>query len=538
MEQENIETISKPNKITLWFLENKNLLIKVFLFTFIFGLMAHAFAYFNLNLSHDVLNEYELGFHHKIRLGRFLQPLVRYVLGEIIFLPWVDGIASLFFIACAVFLICKTFNYDKIMPIAIVAGVFVTNISVISLTATYGHDLSGDMLALYLSVLAFSFYIKNKDSFNFKKASILALLIIAVAGLYQSYFAVTVSLIFIHTLICLLKGNNFKDEFKKLLFCLLTLLIALVLYLLISFVITKAINLELYSEDSYNSLANLKHPLDIIIRIPNAYANFFNGLFLPTGFVSKSPFFIIATIISVVNFFLFVLSIVIAIMIMVKHKVKISNIILISILFVLLPVAMNCVYLLSGVGHVLLIFSYATFYILVLEIFKIANEKLNLLKLSNLIKYVSFGTFLVIASNISLANSCYVKKDLEQQATLSYITRVVDRVEEMPNYVPEETEIIFIGSFYEVFKIEIATKDDIIDYDYIAAVTGMGGASSITYYQTIKSYFKNVMQYDVKIADEKIKNEYAVLDEVKNMPAFPNQDSVKEIDGRIVVKIN
>lgn len=538
MEQDKIETVSKPNKIAVWFQENKNLLTKVFLVTFIFGLMAHAFAYFNLNLSHDVLNEYELGFHHKIMLGRFLQPLVRYVLGEIIFLPWVDGVASLFFIACAVFLICKTFNYEKLMHIAIIAGVFVTNISVISLTATYGHDLSSDMLALYLSVLAFSFYVKNKDSFNFKKASILALLIIVVAGLYQSYFAVTVSLIFIHTLICLLKGNNFKEEFKKLLFCLLTLLIALVLYLLICFVITNVFNLELYSEDSYNSLANLKHPLDIIIRIPNAYANFFNGLFLPTGFVSKSPFFIIATAISALNFLLFVLSIVIAIMIMVKYKVKVSNIIFISILFVLLPVAMNCVFLLSGVGHVLLIFSYATFYVLVLEMFKMANEKLNLLKLNNLIKIVSFSIFLVVASNISLANSCYVKKDLEQQATLSYVTRVVNRVEEMPNYVPEETEIVFIGSFYEVFKVELATKDEIIDFDYVASITGMGGASSITYYQTINSYFKYVMQYNVKIADEKIKNEYEALEEVKNMSAFPSQDSVKEIDGRIVVKIN
>ena len=99
---------------------------------------------------------------------------------------------------------------EKTKNIAIISGIFVTNVTVIALVASFAHDLSGDMLSLFLSVLAFSYYIKNRDCFNIKKASILSLIVIGVSSLYQAYFALTVCLIIIYSFISVLKGNLFK----------------------------------------------------------------------------------------------------------------------------------------------------------------------------------------------------------------------------------------------------------------------------------------------------------------------------------------
>ena len=57
---------------SVWFRYNKSTLIKTFLFVFLFGLLAHSYAFFNLSLSHDVLSEFRLFSSHKVVLGRFL----------------------------------------------------------------------------------------------------------------------------------------------------------------------------------------------------------------------------------------------------------------------------------------------------------------------------------------------------------------------------------------------------------------------------------------------------------------------------------
>ena len=89
LEKQAEESISRPNKLSIWFQENKSLLIKVFIFTTIFSLLGHAYAYFNMSMTNDKLAEYKTNtfyLFHKVSLGRFLQPLVRYLLGEIIVL--------------------------------------------------------------------------------------------------------------------------------------------------------------------------------------------------------------------------------------------------------------------------------------------------------------------------------------------------------------------------------------------------------------------------------------------------------------------
>ena len=43
------------------------------------------------------------------------------------------------------------------------------------------------------------------------------------------------------------------------------------------------------------------------------------------------------------------------------------------------------------------------------------------------------------------ANQIYLKKDLEYDTTLSVMTRVVDRIEQVEGYIPGETPVKFLG---------------------------------------------------------------------------------------------
>lgn len=69
------------------------------------GLIAHGFAYFNAAFSHDGL--YQLSGTDdlfQVSLGRFLQPVWRFVRGGIS-APWLTGALSLLFIALAAHLV-------------------------------------------------------------------------------------------------------------------------------------------------------------------------------------------------------------------------------------------------------------------------------------------------------------------------------------------------------------------------------------------------------------------------------------------------
>ena len=58
LEKQAEEGVSRPNKLSIWFQENNSLLIKVFVFTAIFSLLGHAYAYFNMSIANDKLAEY------------------------------------------------------------------------------------------------------------------------------------------------------------------------------------------------------------------------------------------------------------------------------------------------------------------------------------------------------------------------------------------------------------------------------------------------------------------------------------------------
>ena len=103
------------NLIKQKFENNKNTVFYCLAVTFIIGLAAHAYMYFQDSFSHDGLNEFNGNLFNKwkIQLGRFVVPLYRLLTRGGLALPWIIGILSLLWIALSVFLTVKMFNIKK-----------------------------------------------------------------------------------------------------------------------------------------------------------------------------------------------------------------------------------------------------------------------------------------------------------------------------------------------------------------------------------------------------------------------------------------
>ena len=201
-----------------YFQQNKHMLFCCMLYTFIIGLIAHGYMYFQGTFTHDSLNEFNaaiFGNFWKLQLGRFLVPVYRFFISGDILLPYFSGLLSLLWISLAVFVVVKLFNIQSKKIVALICGIFTVNTTVIALNATFMHDLDADLFALFLSVCATYFW--NKNSIKYNILSVIG--IVLVLGIYQAYISTTITLMIICLLLSLLKKdqalNQTYHEFLK-----------------------------------------------------------------------------------------------------------------------------------------------------------------------------------------------------------------------------------------------------------------------------------------------------------------------------------
>ena len=194
-------------------------LLASFAAVFLFGLLAHGYAFTNFTVSHDSLNEmflsgdirYAAGSvaDWKISLGRFLYPAYRTVFSGGAGTPWLSGVLSLVWVSLAVYLVSRLFSVDNALLLAVIGALFVTNVSYSALAATYIYDLDGDMLAMLLAVCAAYLLLRG----TLRRRALAVIPIVCSLALYQAMISVTVSLVMIACILRLLESESAKAVF-------------------------------------------------------------------------------------------------------------------------------------------------------------------------------------------------------------------------------------------------------------------------------------------------------------------------------------
>lgn len=502
-------------------------LIKCIICTFVWGIVAHAYAFLNLTVSRDSLEAlYSSNAESiwKISIGRVFVPVYRAVVRGFLTSPWLIGVIALLWIGLSVFMIAEIFNIDSNGELLLISGIMTTNLTVTSLAATYMHDFDVDMFALLLAVGAV--YLWNKTCKDFWKG---IPLIAIMLGLYQSYFSVAIILIMLVIIFELVKGKTFAEVFKSGISGILMLFAGGSFYLLLS----KAIcwGTQVQEASSYNSSVKVWEILNggLIWKIAEAYELFWNDFFNP---ISMSSSYFLATI----NMFLLIYVCGYVVCFLAKRERGIAEKLLFVILICLVPLVTNLSYVLSGgILHSLMKYAFWLIYlfvILAMKEFRLQVYNANMT--TKVYRIIFLLIFIIVWNNIPVANAAYLKKDLERQQTLTMMTQVIGEIEKEEGYIDGQTPVAFIGKIYrnsmpgfEMFEGD-GSRSGLI---------GLNENYQIKNWRDYRSFFYYMLNRDINICEY---DQYAHLletEEIADMPVFPAEGYIKYVDDILVIKM-
>ncbi|MDO4485157.1 MAG: glucosyltransferase domain-containing protein [Bacillota bacterium] len=488
----------------------------------VWGMIAHGYIFLNALFSHDSLNEFnadEFGNEWKIQLGRVLVPLYRAVVRGDITMPWLIGIISLVYIGIAVFIVVKIFDIRSRLGIILAAGIFTVNITVISQAATYINDMDCNMLALLMAVL--SVYMWR----NYKRGFLYGMVPVGIAiGLYQSYISVAVTLIIMVCIIDLLEYKKFHTVFNNGIKGIAMLIGGGVIYFILVKVVLSFTGISLIT-GKYNSLSNVfeQSVIDMLKLVKDEY------IYTLLEFITVPSMYSAAMYIQGIAACLTIIFIIRRIS---SKKIGIKEKVISIILILLLPLGMNISYILvGGMSHDLMIFAVWLVYLFAYLI----ADKIGTLSIKgntgNRISAIIIGImiFVVLWGNVQLANEAYLKKNIEHESNNMLFTRVIYDLEKNSD---SNEQVIFVGTPNNEFLYKPG-------FENVSTLTGMGSNYVLvaSNYERCLAYFNYIAAYPINLAPEEKWEEYMKRQEVKEMPVYPEDGSIREIDGIVVVKL-
>lgn len=166
--------------------------VTVFLSVFLFGLLAHAYAFFNYIPNWDSVISYYSD-QNTIHLGRCFLTLACGI-GSYYDLSWVNGCLSLCYLAVTAVLISELLRIRKKSTLILLSALLVTFPAV---TSTFGYLYTADgyMLAMLCMTLAICLTLKHR--FGFLPG---AFLLMFGFGCYQAYITFAAMLVIVYSL--------------------------------------------------------------------------------------------------------------------------------------------------------------------------------------------------------------------------------------------------------------------------------------------------------------------------------------------------
>ena len=501
--------------------------------TFLWGLFAHGYAFGSNILNHDSLREFHaeiLGNEIKMGSGRILTPVYRELLGSDVTLPWMAGLLSLLWIGLAVFFIIRMFRVESPVLVCLISGVCTANIAVSSTVATYIHDLDCYMFSMLCAVTAV--YLWRNHPWGWILGGLFAAFSL---GIYQSFIFAGVTLVIMVCILDLLQERECKAVFAEGLKAIGMLILGGVLYYVIMRVILAQAGIALTKGD-YNSLdrALALSPENFLPQVISAYKDCFARMIdsyssYPSILVRGGTVLLLVVIVAAVA------------MGLLNRKVRPLAKVLCVVLAALLPLAMNMIHVLTvGKNHDLMTYPIWMIYVLALLLADWLLKKWQQADAADALVRLATGqrllcmalVFLLVYGNVRFANGLYMKKMLEHEAYMSLMTRITARMEMMEDYIPGETEVVFVDlpdylndvmpGFKDYWNVTGMTKSDMI---YVGAR------------DRYQAFFDYMMGLPILLADEDTWNAAALTEEVQRMPVYPAKDSMQMIGDVLYVKL-
>lgn len=497
---------------------NWHKIIVIFLSTFVWGIIAHGFMFFNkFSWGDDIVGLYYFGATEE--LGRWMLEILRRVF--IFFFetncsqPFVNGMGSMFCIGCAICLLADLIHFEKDSSLIAISGAFVTIPTMVSMF-TYMYTAFAYMIGMLMSVTGVWFVCKGKA--HFIRFAIGVLLICASIGVYQAWLPMAMSVFLLYFLIETIKADTvvWKKYWIKAFYYLGACITALVLYLIINeyILMSKGIVMNDHANiDTYGIVSASEY----LNRVLYAYRIFFRpSRFFYLSFISKVYKVMLLWAILLILYYLIK-----------GFKHSIAKGLQILPLLILFPLAICFVNVLSGDPFVLVLYPYTLVY---LYFVWLLEQKALDGSICAVWQYRS-GIILVVCMCLwfsRFSNVNYVKANIMQERAMAYYTTLITRIQSIEGY-SEESLVAYVNDTQNKSLATVTITEDLYP-GFIVPNTFLNDYSW-------KHFVKEWCGFLPQEVDTAKRGELEVLEEVQNMPVYPNDGSIKIVDGVIVIKM-
>lgn len=484
----------------------------------IFGLIAHLYMFMNKLPNYDDMGLN--GFGATFRLGRwFLWVLgaVAYHLDFVYSLPWVNGLVTLIFIALSAGLVADLFQI-KSMAGNVVLGAAMAVYP--SWTATFFFMFTAPYyaIALCLAVCAVCMTVKGKRFF------LPASVILACSlGIYQAYFPFAAAIYVIVIILTILKPEyNFWKVVKQSFYYLGQLATGGIIYFIItkfSLEVTKQQLADYKGVDAIGSFSGFRFVEFAKLIVKDFFGLAYNNnLELSYNYVTKFMYF-----------FLFALSgaLIIACLKRLISEQQYLKAVELTVMGFCFVIAVNSIYIVCKDVYSLMRYPYVSLLILPMCLIDQYKRIEATQRAANRVRLTEWVTMLILTAGIlsycHYANAQYLSLHLGFEQASAYYGTVITQIKELKGYDPE-MKTAFIG--YGSIEDRSLYRNQVMEvFDMSGRDTVMAQAYSIEY------FLKYYCGFDTKLVEMDADKE-----EIKRMPVYPAEGSIKIVDDIVVVK--
>lgn len=194
----------------------------------------------------------------------------------------------------------------------------------------------------------------------------------------------------------------------------------------------------------------------------------------------------------------------------------------------MLPLCMNLAGFLNGGAHLLMTYSFWLIYLLALILPDLLLKQNKKKCVEHLRRVIALCICLILVNNVKLSNGLYLKKEIERQSTLSYMTRVVDFIERIEEFDSQRHDVLFIGT------PNIQSSEAYSSVDFI---TGASNSNLITDGDVFQSYFDYILQYPITTANEADRDRILAKINLNELENFPSSKCFLWADQTLIIKL-
>ena len=504
--------------------------VSAFVAAIIAGFLAHGYVFFNRLSYHDnSASLFSLGATYES--GRwFLGIIYKLMLltTKTYSVPVFNGVVSLLFIAVSAIFVVEIFDV-KSKAGGIYIGAMMAVYPVVTSIFSFMFTSWPYFLALLLAVLSARAIIVHGGVRGVIEGIILLALSL---GIYQAFFAVTITILLFRMLLNVLNGTTttVADYGKGGILALISLGVGLGLWGILRKVFQTVKHIEAVDYKGMDEAFSVaKLPDRFMVLIKSFFGFRYEG-------INSLRYLRLATMV------IFVVALIQLVVLLIKRVDGMALRLSALVGVILLPVGMGVVYLLSTSSEYQVdsLMLYGDIFVLIIPVLFIefidTTEFMEGLMTSGLkaVTWLQIACMLVMAIGyIYLDNAAYMKADLIQEEATAYFTELAANIKACPGF-DDDMEIVLVGwdDLEDGTMVNISPLEQL---DGIQLEKYPNLEELVTYSGSIHFMREHVgFGNDNVIIDE---GELADDATVKAMPCYPDDGSIAVVDGRLIVKL-